>query len=152
MAGIEPATSALSGLRSNRLSYTPGIPRGVPSRSRRAFPARDARLRPRGSGVAAFAPRDARREGWWRQPDSNRRPRACKARALPTELCPHNRLWQIAGAPSTFSPGIVHGSASNRRWSNRQRLIKTFHCTPLASAFLFAEPLHQSVPPARTDD
>ena len=28
------------------------------------------------------------RPDWWRQPGSNRRPRACKARALPTELCP----------------------------------------------------------------
>lgn len=26
---------------------------------------------------------------WWRQTGSNRRPHACKARALPTELCPH---------------------------------------------------------------
>ena len=26
---------------------------------------------------------------WWRRPGSNRRPQACKARALPTELRPH---------------------------------------------------------------
>ena len=26
---------------------------------------------------------------WWRHADSNRRPSACKADALPTELCPH---------------------------------------------------------------
>ena len=26
---------------------------------------------------------------WWRQTGSNRRPEACKATALPTELCPH---------------------------------------------------------------
>ena len=26
--------------------------------------------------------------GWWRQTGSNRRPEACKATALPTELCP----------------------------------------------------------------
>ena len=29
-----------------------------------------------------------RREGWWSQTGSNRRPHACKARALPTELWP----------------------------------------------------------------
>jgi hypothetical protein len=29
------------------------------------------------------------REGWWSQTESNRRPHACKARALPTELWPH---------------------------------------------------------------
>lgn len=28
-------------------------------------------------------------EHWWRQTGSNRRPPACKAGALPTELCPH---------------------------------------------------------------
>ena len=28
---------------------------------------------------------------WWRQPGSNRRPPACKAGALPTELCPHDQ-------------------------------------------------------------
>src|SRR6185312_4446646 len=29
---------------------------------------------------------------WWSQPGSNRRPQACKASALPTELWPHDRL------------------------------------------------------------
>jgi hypothetical protein len=29
-----------------------------------------------------------RREGWWSQTESNRRPPACKAGALPTELWP----------------------------------------------------------------
>ena len=40
---------------------------------------------PKGAQVArsAVAPK-----GWWRQTGSNRRPHACKARALPTELCP----------------------------------------------------------------
>jgi hypothetical protein len=28
---------------------------------------------------------------WWRQTGSNRRPHACKARALPAELCPRSR-------------------------------------------------------------
>jgi hypothetical protein len=30
---------------------------------------------------------------WWRQTGSNRRPHACKARALPTELCPRGGRW-----------------------------------------------------------
>ena len=30
--------------------------------------------------------------GWWSRPDSNWRPHACKARALPTELLPRLRL------------------------------------------------------------
>jgi hypothetical protein len=31
------------------------------------------------------------REGWWSLSGSNRRPHACKARALPAELRPHNQ-------------------------------------------------------------
>lgn len=34
------------------------------------------------------------REGWWSQTGSNRRPHACKARALPTELWPRSRPRQ----------------------------------------------------------
>ena len=44
------------------------------------------RLRPLGFGGTAFS-RFAS-EGWWSQTGSNRRPHACKARALPTELWP----------------------------------------------------------------
>jgi hypothetical protein len=35
------------------------------------------------------APRAANGEAWWSQTGSNRRPHACKARALPAELWPH---------------------------------------------------------------
>ena len=57
-----------------------------------------ARLRPYGlwRGSLRFDP--ARRavagaasEGWWSQTGSNRRPHACKARALPAELWPRNQ-------------------------------------------------------------
>ena len=58
--GVEPGTSSLSGTRSNQLSYTPAPPQP---------PARPL-------------------SRWWRQPGSNRRHPACKAGALPTELCP----------------------------------------------------------------
>ena len=56
LSGLEPPTSRLSGVRSNRLSYKP---------------AHRFRL---------FAE--------WRRRDSNSRPPACKAGALPTELRP----------------------------------------------------------------
>ena len=39
------------------------------------------------TGLPSRSP--ARGEGWWSQTGSNRRPHACKARALPTELWPH---------------------------------------------------------------
>src|SRR3954462_15156738 len=48
-----------------------------------------ARFRPSGSSAAAFS-RFAS-EGWWSQTGSNRRPPACKAGALPTELWPRLR-------------------------------------------------------------
>ena len=37
------------------------------------------------------APRIAEGEAWWSQTGSNRRPHACKARALPAELWPRTR-------------------------------------------------------------
>ena len=41
------------------------------------------------------APRIAEGEAWWSQTGSNRRPHACKARALPTELWPQSP-WKPA--------------------------------------------------------
>ena len=49
----------------------------------------------------------------WRQPGLNRRPRACKARALPTELCP--RLKPIADAVVTPVAAIQQQSAHPKR-------------------------------------
>src|SRR3954447_16766402 len=40
---------------------------------------------------ARAAPRVAEGEAWWSQTGSNRRPHACKARALPAELWPRNQ-------------------------------------------------------------
>ena len=54
-----------------------------------------------------------RRPRWWSQTGSNRRPRACKARALPTELWP--RQWTGAGHQTDKNrcifcpPPTVHG-------------------------------------------
>src|ERR1700685_1395346 len=42
-------------------------------------------------------------EGWWSQTGSNRRPHACKARALPAELWPRTRTPRLAGLPSRSS-------------------------------------------------
>src|SRR4051794_39106261 len=58
-----------------------------------------ARLRPRGLRRARFAlrllrgcaTRSPKGEAWWSQTGSNRRPHACKARALPAELWPRTR-------------------------------------------------------------
>jgi hypothetical protein len=64
LTGLEPVTLRLSSACSNQLSYRPG------SRFALTFVCA-RRLRP-----------------WWRHGDSNPRPIACKATALPTELCP----------------------------------------------------------------
>src|SRR5215212_9608948 len=47
-------------------------------------------LRPRANcSLTPDMSRERRRGSWWSQTGSNRRPHACKARALPTELWPH---------------------------------------------------------------
>jgi hypothetical protein len=74
LTGLEPVTLRLSSACSNQLSYRPGIRSVVPL----PFSARSIPLR---------SPN--RRKNWWRHGDSNPRPIACKATALPTELYPH---------------------------------------------------------------
>ena len=77
LSGLEPPTSRLSGVRSNRLSYKPSV-------------VSDARKFLSG----------------WRRRDSNSRPPACKAGALPTELRP--RLKLAATCSPTPSPVQYH--------------------------------------------
>ena len=50
-----------------------------------------------GSLRTAFALGDLAVEKWWSQTESNRRPQACKASALPTELWPrrNNRIIEV---------------------------------------------------------
>ena len=54
---------------------------------------RQPRIKVRGGETCRKRDRDPSqpwaRKGWWSQTGSNRRPHACKARALPTELWPH---------------------------------------------------------------
>jgi hypothetical protein len=50
-----------------------------------------------------------RAQGWWSRPGSNRRPQACKARALPTELRPQDRA---ATASQVVGPGRVERPTS----------------------------------------
>ena len=63
--GLEPSTSRLSGVRSNHLSYEPISVAG-------SFPIGQT--------------------FWWRRTESNCRPPACKAGALPAELRPRIRF------------------------------------------------------------
>ena len=42
---------------------------------------------------------------WWSQPGSNRRPQACKASALPTELWPHRPIRMVRMFPFAMGGG-----------------------------------------------
>ena len=53
---------------------------------------------------------------WWSQTGSNRRPHACKARALPTELWPLNLRGGYSWEPSSIRRPPARGSHNGRVW------------------------------------
>lgn len=60
----------------------------------------------------------ARQEVWWSQTGSNRRPHACKARALPTELWPlEERAWKVVGLGGLEPPTSRLSSARSNQLS-----------------------------------
>src|SRR3990172_225404 len=79
--GLEPSTLRLSSACSNQLSYEPMVGKnGDPS-------------------IGGL------RRNLWSRPDSNRRPPACKAGALPTELRP--RSWSAVTAKNIDSQNLL---------------------------------------------
>ena len=113
VGGLEPPTLRLSGVRSNHLSYTPpDLGRGPNGPKGRAHSrcARTSRLQlpaaPRRSAKGAGpgtppGPATQAKPKWWSLPGSNRRPSACKADALPTELRPRqDRPRHRQGSPA----------------------------------------------------
>jgi hypothetical protein len=62
----------------------------------------------------------------WRQPGSNRRPRACKARALPTELCPRLPSKRGKNRPVITQNQCIHAyqnklrTRSGMAWTKRR--------------------------------
>ena len=99
--GLEPATSGVTGQHSNQLNYRSALHVTAASCSTRTFHSTGV---PKGirTPVTAVKGRcpgplddgDAgnRKNRWWSQPGSNRRPLACHASALPAEL------WPLKGA------------------------------------------------------
>ena len=92
--GLEPSTSRLSGVRSNHLSYEPiSVAVRCAIRPNRCFgfaptALRDHRLPFRSDCSATWLGNLP----WWRRTESNCRPPACKAGALPAELRPRIRF------------------------------------------------------------
>src|SRR5580700_6981026 len=79
------------------------------------------------------APRVAEGEAWWSQTGSNRRPHACKARALPAELWPHvldmSRYGQPVFAEEGYAgheratPGTLRFALRGRATRSRRRSV-----------------------------
>src|SRR4051794_13344124 len=70
-------------------------------------------LRPRANcSLTPDMSRERRRGSWWSQTGSNRRPHACKARALPTELWPH------LGGPRGDADSAMDGGPGTTRTSD----------------------------------
>ncbi len=72
-------------------------------------------------------------DDWWRQTGSNRRPPACKAGALPAELCPHVQMTSgfslavevlVSAEALTITDTSDNGGSGWIR-TNDPRLIKT---------------------------
>ena len=77
---------------------------------------------------------------WWRQSDSNRRLPACKAGALPAELCPRKGLVGLTGIEPVTSS--LSGTRSNQLsykpgWSGGGSRSRT------GDLLLAKQPLHQ---------
>ena len=66
---------------------------------------------------------DATSEGWWSQTGSNRRPHACKARALPAELWPRTRRRMLLGTPSSRQPARLRPMGYGSLHSLRERRL-----------------------------
>ena len=94
--GLEPSTPRLSSACSNQLSYEPELGNWQVLRDTLPVFVRRANY-----NEAAFAfqlaclAKAPKSEGWWSRTGSNRRPPACKAGALPTELRPQEGKFCI---------------------------------------------------------
>ena len=66
------------------------------------------------------ATRSPEGEAWWSQTGSNRRPHACKARALPAELWPHF-LRRLPVVALRAMPGTLHSIVSRGCATRSQR-------------------------------
>jgi hypothetical protein len=63
------------------------------------------------------------RSVWWSQTGSNRRPHACKARALPTELWPRGSASQMVGLGGLEPPTSRLSSARSNQLSYKPELL-----------------------------
>ncbi len=73
---------------------------------------------------------------WWSQTGSNRRPHACKARALPTELWPRaeSRSERVVGLGRLELPTSRLSSARSNQLSYKPKLSHASHLRPAGSS------------------
>ena len=78
-------------------------------------------------------------EGWWSQTGSNRRPHACKARALPAELWPRNQKtnahpMKVVGLGRLELPTSRLSSARSNQLSYKPKKYRSYGPANVASA------------------
>ena len=120
-------------------------------------PSWSASFRSSSSATAAFdthrlaEPKLRSSEGWWSQTGSNRRPHACKARALPAELWPQflrrARLrWSYCAQQPSSKKACRAEAAEQRRLVGLGRLeLPTSRLSSARSNQLSYKPLHEGL-------
>ena len=114
LSGLEPPTSRLSGVRSNQLSYKPIRKlRYLPS-TKFSYASLRFGKRLALNSIFAWQLDFIKLLSAWRWRDSNSRPPACKAGALPTELHPH-LIWRPPALPHRLQCSTIGRLRLNRR-------------------------------------
>ena len=80
--------------------------------------------------VGSKGPEGPQEGGWWRWTGSNRRPHACKARALPTELHPRSPVLPVFGTVAVRCRASRRMSARRSRTTIRSRSAGSRRATP----------------------
>lgn len=121
LTGLEPVTLRLSSACSNQLSYRP-------------------RLR-----IDRALKRDEQIFSEWRHGDSNPRPIACKATALPTELCPQDSNKAYFHLVENNAKTELCATVSNHLSLNYLSILKGFRHIESTNRFSLAVDLRQNL-------
>ena len=101
-------------------------------------------------GLNGQMPDHATLDGWWSQTGSNRRPEACKATALPTELWPrpHPHIRKLISRPTSIMVGLGRFELPTSRLSSARSNQLSYRPLFLdAQLPLSSEPTHPVLRP-----